>query len=100
MSRSPLPFNPNDHLTLSSQLQASSLKSAEVVPGCDGAADAAGRADGPELVDVAVVLVPDLVGAAVGFKVTVAGAVGVVGWMVDAEGFHHVVFALGGLSVF
>jgi hypothetical protein len=32
--------------------------------------------------------------------VTVAGAVGVVGWMVDAEGFHHVVFALGGLSVF
>jgi hypothetical protein len=93
MTAPPLPFNPHDHLSMSSQRKTNLVERVEMVLGRDGAADATGRADGPELVDVAVVLVPDFVGAAVGFEVPVAFGGGVVGWVVDAEGFHHVVFA-------
>ena len=96
-TRTPLSLNADNHLTLASELKANRFESTEVVAGGDGAADAAGRADGPQLVELTVVLVPDLVGAAVGFKVAVAGAVGVVGGMVNAEGFHHVVLLLWGV---
>lgn len=90
----PLALDPDDHLALPPEPEPGGLEGAEVVARGDGAADAARGADGPELVDVAVVLVPDLVRAAVGPEVPVAGAVGVVGWVVHAEGFHHVVLAL------
>lgn len=94
VAASPLPFDTDDHLTLAPKRKTGSRKGLEMVAGGDGATNAPSRADGPELVQLTIVLVPDLIRAAIRLEVTVARAVGVVGGVVHAEGFHHIVLAL------
>jgi hypothetical protein len=70
---------------MSSELEADCLKRTEMIAGGDGTANTTCRPNGPQLVNPAVVLVPNLVGASIGRKMAIARAVGVIGRVMDTE---------------
>lgn len=91
----PLPLNPDDHLIVITKRQPGGLPSSKEISRSNGTADTALRSDCPVLRksdDAGLVLHPHLVCAAVALEVAVAGRVGVVRWVVDAEALNHVVF--------
>jgi hypothetical protein len=65
-----------------------------MVSGSNSSANTPSRPNRPELVDIAVILVPNLVSATISRKMSITGTVGVIGRMVYSKGLHYVVLAL------